>query len=243
MSMGRETVLVVEDDADAASLLRRTLEDGGFDVIHVTDGASALDVAWNHRPDLLILDVRLPGIDGLEVCRRLRADRRSCRMPVLMMSSQGETTDRIVGLELGADDFVAKPFSPREVLARVKTLLRRSAGQQDVAAEVLRVGAIAMDTSRHEIAARGMPVQLTATEFRILQYLATTAGRVRSREEIIAASCSDESAVFDRTIDAHVKSIRRKLGAAGEQLETVRGFGYKLRDAAVDRVAATSLAL
>jgi DNA-binding response OmpR family regulator len=228
--MHRSTVLVVEDDAAVAELIRRTLTDGGFDVIYVPDGAAALDVAWNHKPDVLVLDVGLPGIDGLEVCRRLRADRRSSKMPVLMLSARDDVADRVVGLELGADDYVIKPFSPREVLARVKTLMRRVTQSQAVG-DVIRHGRIVIDAQRHEVSYDGTLVSLTATEFRILQYLAATPGRVRSRDEIIAAACAEESAVFDRTIDAHVKSIRKKLGAGGDEIETVRGFGYKLRDA------------
>jgi DNA-binding response OmpR family regulator len=228
--MHRSTVLVVEDDAAVAELIRRTLGDGGFDVIHVSDGAAALDVAWNHAPDALVLDVGLPGIDGLEVCRRLRADRRTSKMPVLMLSARDDVADRVVGLELGADDYVIKPFSPREVLARVKTLMRRVT-QSHSTGDVIRHGQFVIDAQRHEVSYDGKPVSLTATEFRVLQYLASAPGRVRSRDEIIAAACAEDSAVFDRTIDAHVKSIRRKLGAGGDEIETVRGFGYKLRDA------------
>jgi two-component system phosphate regulon response regulator PhoB len=228
--MHQSTVLVVEDDSTVAELIRRTLADGGFDVIQVADGAAALDVAWNHKPDVLVLDVGLPGIDGLEVCRRLRADRRTHRMPVLMLSARGDEADRIVGLELGADDYVIKPFSPREVLARVKTLIRRTT-QQPSSGDVIRHRGMVIDAQRHEVSYDGQPVSLTATEFRVLQYLASAPGRVRSRDEIIAAACSEDSAVFDRTIDAHVKSIRRKLGAGGDEIETVRGFGYRLRDA------------
>jgi DNA-binding response OmpR family regulator len=174
--MHRSTVLVVEDDAAVAELIRRTLTDGGFDVIYVPDGAAALDVAWNHKPDVLVLDVGLPGIDGLEVCRRLRADRRSSTMPVLMLSARDDVADRVVGLELGADDYVIKPFSPREVLARVKTLMRRVT-QSHTGGDVIRHGRIVIDAQRHEVSYDGQPIALTATEFRVLQYMASTPGR------------------------------------------------------------------
>ena len=181
-----------------------------------------------HRPDLVVLDLMMPGMDGLQVCQQLRADQRTGRMPVIMLTAKATEADRIVGLELGADDYITKPFSPREVVARVKAVLRRSVAQQE-APEVIRNGELLIDLNGHEVTYRGQRVSLTATEFRILQFLAGRPGRVFSRDEIIDAALGSDAAVFDRTIDVHITAIRKKLGTGGERIETVRGFGYKFR--------------
>jgi two-component system alkaline phosphatase synthesis response regulator PhoP len=223
------TILVIDDEKDLLELVRYNLEKEGFDVICTSDGESGVDIAVKHRPDLIVLDLMMPGLDGLEVCRRLRGDARSSRIPLIMLTARATEADRIIGLELGADDYVTKPFSPRELVARVKAVLRRAV-QQEEPLEVIRQGDLIIDVRRHEITCAGKPVNLTATEFRILQYLASRPGQVLSRDQIIDAALGRDTDVFDRTVDVHITAIRRKLGAAAAHIETVRGFGYKFRD-------------
>jgi DNA-binding response OmpR family regulator len=223
------TVLVIDDEKDLQELVRYNLEKEGFDVILARDGASGLDIALHHRPDLIVLDLMMPGMDGLDVCRRLRADERGRKVPLLMLTAKATEADRVVGLELGADDYVTKPFSPRELVARIRAILRRTQAQAEPA-EVIRRGDLVIDVGCHQVTCAGHEVQLTATEFRILQFLASRPGRVLKRDEIIDAAMDRDSDVFDRTIDVHVTAIRRKLGRGGELIETVRGFGYRFRD-------------
>jgi len=235
--MKKGTVLIIDDEKDLIELVRYNLEKEGFDVIAATDGQAGLEVVKKHRPDLVMLDLMMPGLDGLQVCQRLRADPRMGRVPVIMLTAKATEADRVVGLELGADDYITKPFSPREVVARVKAVLRRSSPQQDDR-QVIRSGEMSIDLSGHEVSYKGQRVSLTATEFRILEFLAARPGRVFSRDEIIDAALGNETAVFDRTVDVHITAIRRKLGSGADQIETVRGFGYKFRHAA-DAVVAT----
>jgi two-component system, OmpR family, alkaline phosphatase synthesis response regulator PhoP len=229
IAMSKGTVLVIDDEKDVIEFVRYNLDKEGFDVVAASDGSSGLDIATRHKPDLVVLDLMMPGLDGLEVCRRMRGDDRTRRIPVIMLTAKAAEADRIVGLELGADDYVTKPFSPRELVARVKAVLRRT-NEQTEPTEVIRSGELLIDSKRHEVTYGGQPVALTATEFRILQFLASRPGRVVSREEIIDAALGREAAIFDRTIDVHITAIRKKLGAGGQQIETVRGFGYKFRD-------------
>jgi DNA-binding response OmpR family regulator len=236
--MKKGTILVIDDEKDLIELVRYNLENDGFDVIAATDGQSGLDVVKKHRPDLVVLDLMMPGLDGLQVCQQLRADPRSARIPLIMLTAKATEADRIIGLELGADDYITKPFSPREVIARVKALLRRS-NTRDDHQQVIRSGELTIDLSGHEVSFRGQRIGLTATEFRILEFLAARPGRVFSRDEIIDAALGNDTAVFDRTVDVHITAIRRKLGAGGDMIETVRGFGYKLRTSA-DAVASST---
>jgi len=226
--MKKATILVIDDEKDLIELVRYNLEKDGFDVIAATDGQSGLDVVKKHRPDLVVLDLMMPGVDGLQICKQLRADPRTDRIPVIMLTAKATEADRIVGLELGADDYITKPFSPREVVARVKAVLRRSAPATEQRQEI-RVGDLNIDLGGHEVSFKGQRIALTATEFRILEFLAARPGRVFSRDEIIDAALGNETAVFDRTVDVHITAIRRKLGPGAEYIETVRGFGYKFR--------------
>lgn len=229
VTKGKGTILVIDDEPDIIELVRYNVEREGFGVIAATDGREGLRIAKQHRPDLIILDVMMPGMDGLEVCRELRKDADTERTPVIMLTARAAESDRVVGLELGADDYITKPFPPREMVARVKAVLRRTQYQSEDKASI-RQGGLVVDPARHEVTWEGEPVSLTATEFRIVQFLATRAGRVLSRDEIIDAALGRDTAVFDRTIDVHITSIRKKLGAGGQQIETIRGFGYKFRD-------------
>jgi two-component system phosphate regulon response regulator PhoB len=227
--MKKGTILIIDDEKDLLELVRYNLEKDAYDVICASDGQSGFEIAVKHRPDLIVLDLMMPGIDGLEVCRRLRAENRTVHTPLIMLTARATEADRIVGLEMGADDYVTKPFSPRELVARVKAVLRRTA-QQHEPPELIKHGSIVIDVNRHEVTSDGQVVNLTATEFRILQYMASRPGRVLSRDEIIDAALNRDTDVFDRTIDVHITAIRRKLGKRGDQIATVRGFGYKFKD-------------
>jgi DNA-binding response OmpR family regulator len=231
--MTKGTLLIIDDEKDLVELLRYNLvEKEGYDVISANDGQSGLEIAQKHKVDLIVLDLMMPGMDGLEVCRRLRSDPRTGRVPLIMLTAKATEADRIVGLEMGADDYITKPFSPRELVARVKAILRRTAVQADPS-DIVRHGDLSIDVSRHEVTVAGKPIALTATEFRILHFLATKPGRVLSRDDIIDAALGRDANVFDRTIDVHITAIRRKLGPTGaERIETIRGFGYKFRDTA-----------
>jgi two-component system phosphate regulon response regulator PhoB len=239
--MRPQTILVIDDERDLIELVRYNLEKGGFDVIGATKAEAGLEIARLNSPDAVILDIMMPGQDGLEVCRQLRADARTARIPVIMLTAKAGEADRVVGLEIGADDYLSKPFSPRELVARVRAILRRSAAVTG-ASDVIRSGDLVIDVPRHEVAWKGKPVVLTATEFRILHFLAARAGRVCSRTDIIDDALGTDVAVIDRTVDVHVTAIRRKLGKGAELIETVRGFGYKFREAPAASKAPTKSA-
>jgi len=227
--MAPPTVLIIDDEKDVIELVRYNLEKSGFEVFAARDGESGLKAASASPPDAIILDVMMPGLDGLGVCKRLREEPRTARIPIILLTAKAGEADRVVGLELGADDYVVKPFSPRELVARVRAHLRRSSTAAP-AGEVLRRGELVVDAGRHEVTWKGKPLLLTATEFRILHYLAERPGRVCSRSDIIDGAFGRDVAVIDRTVDVHVTALRRKLGKGGEMLETVRGFGYRFHD-------------
>ena len=229
--MHKGTILIIDDEKDLIELVRYNLEKDGYDSISATDGQSGLEIAQRHKLDLIVLDLMMPGMDGLEVCRRLRADPRTGRVPLIMLTAKATEADRIVGLEMGADDYIIKPFSPRELVARVKAILRRTTTQAEPQ-QMIRHGDLAIDVARHEVTYGGKQVSLTATEFRILHFLASKPGRLLSRDDIIDAALGRDANVFDRTIDVHITAIRRKLGRGSDPIETIRGFGYKFRDTA-----------
>ena len=222
-------ILVIDDEPDLLELVEFNLKKDGYEVIVAKNGQSGLEIAQKHLPDLIVLDLMMPGIDGLEVCRQLRGDARTRQIPMIMLTAKSAEADRIVGLELGADDYVTKPFSPRELIARVRALLRRATTTQETPS-VIRQGDVVIDLTRHEVTSAGRHVTLTPTEFRILQFIVARPGRVLSRDQIIDAAVGNEMAVFDRTIDVHIAAIRRKLGKTGDRIETIRGFGYKWRE-------------
>ncbi len=224
-----KTVLVIDDEPELVKLLDYNLTKAGYLVLTAKDGEAGLAAARKHAPDLAILDVMMPGLDGFEVCKRLRQEPGTSALPILMLTAKAEEADRVLGLELGADDYLTKPFGVRELQARVKALLRR-AEAQGVAPEVLRVGKLTVDAARRVVTAGGKEVALTATEFNLLRALAERRGRVVSREDLISLARGDDVAVVDRTVDVHVAALRRKLGRFGELIETVRGVGYRLRE-------------
>lgn len=227
--MAKRTVLAIDDEKDLIELLRYNLEKEGFQVRSAYDGETGLALAIRERPDVVLIDLMLPGIDGLEVCRQLRSDSRTATIPLIMLTAKSSESDRVVGLELGADDYIVKPFSPRELVARVRALLRRTAGQQDVPARIRR-GDLLIDLHRREVTCADTPLDLTATEFRLLHFLALYPGRVFARGELIDNVLGRDIAVLDRTVDVHIMALRKKLGGRAGCIETVRGFGYKFRE-------------
>ena len=229
--MQKPTLLVVEDDPDIVELLRYNLEREGFRVLLAADGERGLADAQRLQPDLVVLDLMLPGLDGLEVCRRLRASEATRSTPVLMLTAKGEESDVVIGLEMGADDYLTKPFSPRECLARVRALLRRAqrGGEDPGRTRVERHGVV-LDTTRHEVLSHGEVVALTRAEFRLLWTLVQRPGRVYSRDELVNEITAGEAFIVDRNVDVHVSAIRKKLGSAGKMIATVRGVGYKCED-------------
>ena len=226
-------ILVVEDDPDIAELLRHYLERASHEVEVLTHGADALPRVRDRQPDLVILDRMLPGLDGLEICRLLRAQPATADLPVMMVTARAEESDRIVGLELGADDYITKPFSAKEVVARVNALLRRSArGGGNVAAptgRVLEFGDIRMDLEQHVVTVAGREVRLTAKEFLLLQYFLEHRGRVLSRDLMLTDVWGYQYTGGSRTVDVHVRRLREKIPVLAEAIETVKQFGYKLR--------------
>ena len=227
--MSRRTVLIVEDERALAEVLAFNLESEGYEVQTARDGRDGLSKARSLLPDLVILDVMLPGLDGLEVCRELRSDARTRGVRILMLTAKGEEVDEVVGFRLGADDYVTKPFKMKPLVARVRSLLRRPDAAEEAGDEVSGAG-IAMNRDRHTATLGGEPLDLTPTEYKLLFTLMRQPGRPFSRHELLDASRGGDANSLDRTIDVHVRSLRAKLGAAGDAVETVRGVGYRFRE-------------
>jgi two-component system alkaline phosphatase synthesis response regulator PhoP len=221
-----QTILIVDDEARIVKLVRDYLERAGFDVLAAGDGATALQLARLQQPDLIILDLMLPGVDGLDVCRRLR---QVSGVPIIMLTARVEETDRIVGLELGADDYVTKPFSPRELVARVRATLRRAQGQMGPSTTI-RAGDVELDTAARTASVAGQPVELTPTEFQLLATLARQPGRIFTREQLLESIHGVAFDGYDRSVDSHIKNLRRKLESNPREpryIQTVYGVGYR----------------
>lgn len=227
--MNSPTILVVEDEMDILELVDFNLSQAGFTVRRASDGLAGLRSAKEHEPDLVVLDLMLPELEGQEVCRRLKQNDKTRHIPVLMLTALASETDRIVGFELGADDYLTKPFSPRELVLRVKAILRRSKGEGEPVAH-LKIKELAIDFDRYEVTIQGVPVQLTATEFKLLQHLASHAGRVQTRQQLLEQVWGYEYDGYARTVDTHVRRLRKKLGDISDNIETVRGIGYRYRE-------------
>jgi DNA-binding response OmpR family regulator len=221
-------ILIVEDDRDIAALIAHYLEKAGYSAETVSDGARALARAEASPPDLVILDLMLPGLDGLEVCRALRAHTRTTALPIIMLTARGEESERIIGLDSGADDYVVKPFRPNELMARVRALLRRT--KPEIKEPVLRCGPITIDVERHTVSDAGKAVRLTAKEFLLLQYLIEHRGRVLSRDRLLSDVWDYQYPGATRTVDVHVRRLREKLPFLEKALVTVQQFGYKLSE-------------
>ncbi len=224
-----DTVLIVDDEQDVLDMLAFSLQKAGFKAVTACDGAAALQKARDHLPVLIILDLMLPKVDGIEVCKQLKADGKTASIPVIMLTAKAEEVDRIVGLELGADDYVTKPFSPRELVLRIKSIMRRAGGKAKTG-EALKVGDLFVDIAKHEARFKGKPVDLTATEFKLLVTLMERRGRVQTRDRLLTDVWGYESEMDTRTVDTHVRRLREKLGSAAEYVETVRGVGYRFTD-------------
>jgi two-component system phosphate regulon response regulator PhoB len=224
-----ERVLIVDDEPDLLELARFHLEQAGFEVETAPDGRVGLEAIRRRRPGLVVLDWMLPDLPGTEVCRRLRADPALRDLPVLLLTAKAEEIDRVVGFEIGADDYVTKPFSPRELVLRVQAILRRAAGERSMGG-ILESGVLRLDAERHRCAVEGRELQLTAKEFGLLEALMSRPGRVLSRQRLLDEVWGSDISVTERTIDTHMKRLREKLGAAGDQIETVRGVGYRFAE-------------
>ncbi len=224
-------ILIIEDDRSLVEILEYNLRQAGYEVHTASDGRDGLTQAQLQSPDVIILDIMLPVMDGLEVCRRLRADPRTSGILVLILTARSEESDELVGFSLGADDYVSKPFSVKILIERIKALRRRRAGEAAVAEVVMRAG-ITVDRGRHRVLVEGRPLELTRSEFRLLDTLIRQPGRAFQRNELINAALGEDTIVLERTIDVHIRAIRRKLGAAATVIETVRGVGYRFRDVA-----------
>ncbi|MBW1723162.1 MAG: response regulator transcription factor [Deltaproteobacteria bacterium] len=228
--MGKEHLLVVDDEEDILELIRYNLSREGYRITCAASGEKALELAREHQPDLLILDLMLPGIDGLEVTVRLKRDPTTIHIPIIMLTAKGEESDIVAGLEIGADDYVTKPFSPRVLLARVRAVLRRNSPETPEEKDIIRISGLVIHPGRHEVLLEGKPVDLTYTEFAILHFLARRPGWVFTRSQIVDAVRGEDYPVTERSVDVQIVGLRKKLGVANRYIETVRGIGYRFKE-------------
>jgi two-component system phosphate regulon response regulator PhoB len=228
--MAQKRILLIEDEKDIAELVRHVLTREGHAVSRAATGEEGLRLARAEPPNLILLDLMLPGVDGLDVCRALKRDRATDGIPIVMLTARSEESDIVVGLELGADDYVTKPFSPKVLAARVRAVLRRRERRPAPDDGPLRIHDLTLHPGRHEVRVGSHPVELTATEFRLLRLLAGRPGWVFTRNQIVDAVRGEDYPVTDRSVDVHIVGLRRKLGPAGEYIETVRGVGYRFRE-------------
>jgi two-component system phosphate regulon response regulator PhoB len=223
----RKRILVADDEPDVLALVALHLQRAGFDVLKAVDGEQALRLARAEEPALVVLDLMMPGLSGLEVAKLMKQSPQTAGIPVLMLTAKADEVDRIVGLEVGADDYVTKPFSPREIVLRVQSILRRMEAAP-AAADELQVGCVQVDRVRHEVRIEGKALEFTATEFKLLTVLMERCGRLQSREVLLNDVWGYESVIDTRTVDTHIRRLREKLGVAADLVETVRGFGYRM---------------
>ncbi|MBI4377495.1 MAG: response regulator [Nitrospinae bacterium] len=222
-------ILIVDDEADILTLLEYNLKKAGFKVISAKDGPEALKLTKEERPDLIILDIMLPSVEGTEICKVIKKDEVTSHIPVIMLTAKGEEVDRIVGLELGAEDYITKPFSPRELILRVRAILKRLHGKQE-AVNSITAGPIFIDIGKSLVKLNGETLKLTAKEFKLIVELAKTRGSVLSRNKILDRVWGTDVYVTDRTVDTHIRRLREKLDKAAKYIETVRGFGYRFQE-------------
>ncbi len=229
--MSKETILVVEDEEDIQELVRYNLAKEGHRVLLAGTGEDGLRAARTELPGLILLDLMLPGVDGLEVCRILKADAKTRHIPVVMLTAKGEESDVVAGLELGADDYITKPFSPKVLIARMRAVLRRrAASSADSGDSPVKAHDLVIHPGRHEVVHRGKSIDLTATEFKLLHFLARRPGWVFTRQQIVDGVKGEDYPVTDRAVDVQIVGLRKKLGSAGELIETVRGVGYRFKE-------------
>jgi len=225
----RYSLLLVDDDPEILSLLQAKLGKEPFEIFTASEGRSALNIIQTQKPDLVLLDVNLPGLSGLEICRSLREDKDTRDIPIIMLSGRSEEIDRVLGLEFGADDYVTKPFNAKELILRINNVLKRVYKEEGVSESFTR-GDLTVDFLKHEVTVKGKPIQLTLTEFKLLSCLLESIGQVKSREYLLANIWEHGDGVFSRTIDTHIQRLRTKLKEAGRYIETVRGVGYRLQE-------------
>ena len=228
--MAKKNIFVVEDEEDILELIRYNLTREGYNVATSSRGEDAVKEIPRKTPDLILLDLMLPGLDGLEVCRTLKKDQKTAGIPIIMVTAKGEESDIVAGLELGADDYITKPFSMKVLIARVRTILRRRRELPADKNALIRIHDIEMNPGRHEVLIKGKPVEMTFSEFRILHLLASRPGWVMTREQIVDAVRGEDYSVTDRAVDVQIVGIRRKLGARADYIETVRGVGYRFKE-------------
>jgi two-component system phosphate regulon response regulator PhoB len=228
--MPKSKILVVDDEEDILELVRYNLAKEGYDITCVISGEEAITRAKSDPPDLILLDLMLPGVDGFEVCQRLKRDDETARVPIVMLTAKGEDSDIVAGLELGADDYITKPFSPKVLTARIRAILRRRKKSEPDNGDVIKVGDLVVNPMRHEVRIGGESLNLTVTEFGLLHFLIRRPGWVFSRNQIIGAVKGEDYAVTERSVDVQITGLRKKLGEYGKFIETVRGVGYRFKD-------------
>lgn len=228
--MSKEKILVVDDEEDILELVRYNLLKNGYRVTCVSSGEQAIEKLRQETPHIILLDLMLPGMDGLDVCRNLRSNPATSSIPIIMITAKGEDADIVSGLELGADDYLTKPFSPRVLLARIRALLRRNKLDELDETSVLKIHQLVINPVRHEVLVNGEPLALTATEFSLLHFIARRPGWVFSRDQIISAVKGDDYPVTERSVDVQIVGLRKKLGDSGDLIETVRGVGYRFKE-------------
>ncbi len=232
--MANELVAIIDDEPDILELVSIHLKRSSFRVKEFTEAESFYRFLAKEQPDLVILDLMLPDVDGLEICKYLRGHERSSLIPIIMLTARVEETDKIIGLELGADDYVTKPFSPRELIARVRAVLRRHGRHDDEAQRMIIADVVSIDIDKHEVEVKGRRIDLTPSEFKILHLLASRQGRVQSRDQILNFLWGDGKFVVDRTVDVHIRHLREKLGEASHIIRNVRGAGYRIDNETLD---------
>ncbi len=227
--MPGEKILVIDDEKDIGELLEYNLGKEGYRVVSTYNGEEALRFVQGELPSLIILDLMLPGIDGLEVCRILKREARTSGIPIIILTAKGEEADIVAGLELGADDYVTKPFKVRELLARIRSLFRRLSSKTEER-EVMKIGDLVIDSGKHELTLKGKTLELTSTEFELLKCLASNPGRVFTRDQLLDKVWGEEKLVVDRTVDVHIRRLRQKLKSASSYIITIRGVGYRFKE-------------
>lgn len=227
--MAKEKILIVEDEKNIAKLIRYNLERSDYDCTSTRSGEDAMSILQKQSFDLILLDIMLPGIDGFEVCRKIKQNMSTKETPIVMLTARGEEVDRIVGLELGADDYIVKPFSPRELILRIKTILKRGKSEAPKK-ELMMAGDISVDIPKHKVTVKNKSIELTRMEFKLLITLMERRGRLQDRDKLLNDVWNIDSMISTRTIDTHIKKLREKLGKAGNMIETVRGMGYRFKE-------------
>jgi len=227
--MPEEKILIIEDDKHISRLVKYNLEKAGYGCAIADDGEEALNALSKERPDLIILDIMLPGMDGFEACRLIKQNTKLKNIPIIMLTAKGEEVDRIVGLELGADDYVVKPFSPRELTLRIKAILKRGKIEESPK-DIIQRGNLIINVPKHQVTVNNKGIELTPIEFKLLVILIERNGRIQSRDQLLSDVWDMHADVFTRTVDTHIKRLREKLGKTGSKIETVRGLGYRFKE-------------